>query len=76
MVLRLKVKSCNIEIVFKSWVPCRIYRLKVSLFQEDFLVPSNSSKKRTKTFRHSTKMNLFVRFLEEFEDIKSPFEII
>ena len=33
---------------------------------------SNSPKKE----RRSSKTNLFVRFLGEFEDTKSPFEII
>ena len=37
---------------------------------------SNSPKKRTNEFVVVVKMNLFVRFLGELEDTKSPFEII
>ena len=40
-----------------------------------FLASSISSNKRTKTSRHSSKKNSFVRFLEEFEDAKNHFEI-
>ena len=34
-----------------------------------------SSKKRTKTSRHSSKKTLFVHLLEEFEDTKNHFKI-
>ena len=53
---------------------------KVRWFQKDFLVSSDSSKKRTNKFVFSTikpkKPSKFIRFLEESEDTKNRFEII
>ena len=40
------------------------------------MLPSNSPKKRTNEFVIVVKTNSFIRFLGEFEDTKSPFEII
>ena len=40
------------------------------------MVSSNSSKKKKNEFVVVEKMNLFIRFLGEFEDTKSPLEII
>ena len=37
---------------------------------------SNSPKKQTNKFVVVVKMNSFIRFLGEFEDTKTPFEII
>ena len=42
----------------------------------DSLVSSNSSKKQMNEFVVVVKTNLFVCFLGEFEDTKSPCEII
>ena len=50
--------------------------LKVKQFRKDFLVSSNSPKKQTNEFAVVVKTNLFVRFLGEFKDTKSPFEMI
>ena len=46
------------------------------IISKELLVSSNSPKKRTNEFVVVVKTNLFVRFLGEFEDTKSPFEII
>ena len=44
-------------------------------FRNDFLGSSISSKIRTKTSRILVKTNSFVRFLEEFDDPISHFEV-
>ena len=41
--------------------------VKGQLFSKRFLGSSISSRKRTKTSRHVSKTNLFVRFLEEID---------
>ena len=48
---------------------------KGQIISKWFVVSLISSKKRTKTSRHSSKKNSFVRFLEEFKDTKNHFEI-
>ena len=50
--------------------------LNVRLFRNVFLVPSISSKKRTKTLRIVVKTNSFVHFLEESTAWQFAFEII
>ena len=50
--------------------------LMVRKFQKDFLVSSNSPKKQMNEFVVVVNTNLFIHFLGEFEDTKSPFEII
>ena len=64
------------KLSFTTFLEKKYSFLKVRLFQKDFLVSSNSPKKRTNEFVVVVKTNLFVRFLGEFEDIKSLFEII
>ena len=49
---------------------------KGQIISKGLLVSSNSPKKRTNEFVVVVKTNSFVRFLGEFEDTKSPFEII
>ena len=49
---------------------------KGQLISKCFLVPSLSSKKRTKTSRHVVKTNLFVCFLEETSAWKNYFEFV
>ena len=55
------------------------YLLKVTkgkIISKGLLVSSNSPKKGTNEFVFTTTTNSFVHFLGEFEDTKSPFEII
>ena len=48
----------------------------VQIISKGLLVSSNSPKKQTNEFVFTTTTKSFVRFLGEFEDTKSPFEII
>ena len=47
--------------------------LKVRWFRKDFLVSSISPKKRTNEFVFTTMRIVFVRFLEEIDNLKKPF---
>ena len=47
--------------------------LKDQIISKRFFVSSISSKKRTNEFDFTTMIFVFVRFLEEIEDIKKPF---
>ena len=49
---------------------------KGQMISKGLLVSSNSPKKRTNEFVVVVKTNLFVCFLGEFEETKSPFQII
>ena len=54
----------------------KILSTKGQIISKGLLVSSNFPKKRTNKFVVVVKTNLFVCFLEESEDTKSPFEII
>ena len=66
LILRLKVKVfiTLIGMSYESKKKCSSFYLAV-----------NSSKKRTNVFVCTTMRRVFVRFLEEIEDTKQPFEI-
>ena len=69
----------NNSILIFSWNTFHTFNLhqgKGQIISKGLLLSSNFPKKRTNKFVFTTMTNSFVRFLGEFEETKSPFEII